>query len=199
MKIEKKFRIAILASGNGTNAEAIIAYFARHADIETVIILTNNPKAYVLERALRLKVKSRVFNRSQFPDEVLSWLSNERITHVVLAGFLWHLPQPFIKGFPGRIVNIHPALLPRYGGKGMYGMRVHEEVKAAGDTETGVTIHLVNEEYDMGRILFQERCGVQPNDTPEQIADKVHAIEHKAYPRVIEAWLYERLGQQPGA
>lgn len=184
-------QLAIFASGSGTNAEEIFRYFRQHDSISVVLLLSNNPQAYALERAGKYDIPSKVFSRSQFREslEVLEWLKENKITHIVLAGFMWLVPDYLIRAFPGRIINIHPALLPKFGGKGMYGMHVHEAVKAAGEKETGVTIHEVNERYDEGRILFQARCEVTPSDTPEQIAQKVHALEYAHYPAVIEKWI----------
>lgn len=187
-------RIAILASGNGTNAEAIIRYFKEKKSADVVLVLSNNPNAFVLTRAKNLNVPSVVFDRSQFreSEEVVEILKQHHVTHIVLAGFLWLIPENLIKAFPGRIINIHPALLPKHGGKGMYGLKVHEAVKLHGDTETGITIHLVNEHYDEGHIVFQEKCSVSPDDTPSTIADKVHELEYKTYPVVIERWVQSR-------
>lgn len=184
-------RLALLASGNGTNAEELVTYFRNHPRIAVAGILTNNPQAYVLKRAERLQVPALIFTRNQFyaGSEVLEWLHRQEVTHLVLAGFLWLVPMPVIAAFPSRIINIHPALLPRYGGKGMYGMKVHEAVKAAGDTETGITVHLVNEHYDEGDILFQARCAVHPQDTPAMIAANVHRLEHMHFPPVVERWV----------
>jgi phosphoribosylglycinamide formyltransferase-1 len=185
-------RVAILASGSGTNAEAIIRYFhqQRKKDVEVAVVLSNNPDAYVLTRAQQLGVATHVFTRQQLKEgDVVQLLIEKKITHVVLAGFLWLVPAAMVAAFPNRIVNIHPALLPKFGGNGMYGMKVHEAVKAAGETETGITIHLVNEHYDDGQILFQARVGVSAQDTPQSIAAKVHALEHRHYPEVIEQWI----------
>ncbi len=186
-----KARIAIFASGSGTNAEEIFKHFQHHPSIEVVLLLSNNPQAYALERAKKFDVEGCVFNRAQFrdTDEVLSWLQQKQVTHVVLAGFLWLIPAYLTKAYPNHIVNIHPALLPKFGGKGMYGAHVHEAVKAAGEKETGITIHLVNEHYDEGKILFQARCPIAENESPEQIAAHVHALEYAHYPRVIESWI----------
>lgn len=186
-----KARIAIFASGSGTNAEAIFNYFKNHSSIEIVLLLSNNPDAYALVRAKKYGVETKIFNRTQFRESeiVLNWLNEAKITHVVLAGFLWLIPEYLVRVFPDRIVNIHPALLPKYGGKGMYGMKVHEAVKTAHETVTGITIHKVNERYDDGQILFQATCEVSPLDTADQIADKVHRLEHSHYPRVIEQWI----------
>jgi phosphoribosylglycinamide formyltransferase-1 len=184
-------RIAVFASGSGTNAEAIFRYFQNHPSIEVVLLLSNNSAAFALERAKNSGIPSRVFTRRQFAEnnEVLNWLKEYRVTHLVLAGFLWLIPQPLLQAFSDRIINIHPSLLPRFGGKGMYGMKVHERVKETGEKETGITIHLVNEHYDTGRIVFQAKCPVDRHDTPEQIASKVHQLEYIHYPRVIEEWV----------
>jgi phosphoribosylglycinamide formyltransferase 1 len=189
--MSKKFSIAILASGNGSNAEAIIQYFKDHASIGVGLILSNNPEAYVLTRAREHHIPSKVFNRLEFRESVVvrDWLLEKRITHIVLAGFLWLIPDYLVKAYPDRIINIHPALLPRYGGKGMYGMNVHNAVRDAGDEETGITIHLVNEHYDEGKVLFQTTCSLDRNCTAERIAEKVHQLEHANYPRVIEQWI----------
>lgn len=187
----EKARIAILASGSGTNAEAIMKYFAGRTDVAVVLLLSNNPSAYALERAKRFDVPTGVFSREEFRtgSEVMQVLENHAVTHIVLAGFLLLVPATLIKAFPDRIVNIHPALLPRHGGKGMYGERVHQAVKAAGDSTTGITIHLVNEKFDDGRILFQASCPVLDGDDPAQIAEKVHQLEHRHFPPVIEKWI----------
>lgn len=191
----KQFRIAIFASGSGTNAEEILKYFQQHASIEVALLLSNNPKAYALERAKKYNVTSCVFTQFQFREtgDVLNWLKEKNVTHLVLAGFMWLVPDTLVKAFPGRTINIHPALLPKYGGKGMYGKHVHEAVKAAGEKETGITIHEVNEQYDEGKILFQASCTVDATDTPEQIAQKVHLLEHANYPRIIEAWITNKV------
>jgi phosphoribosylglycinamide formyltransferase-1 len=185
------YRVALFASGSGTNAEAIMTHFKNHTAIAVVGVLTNNPQAYVLTRAVRFNVPTFVFNRQQLHEtgEVLAWLNQHRVTHVVLAGFLWLVPASIIQHYSQRIINIHPALLPAFGGKGMYGMRVHEAVKAAGATETGITIHLVNDRYDEGKILLQARTQLTGSETPEQIAQKVHALEYLHYPDVIEKWI----------
>jgi phosphoribosylglycinamide formyltransferase 1 len=183
--------LAIFASGSGTNAEAIFKHFQEHSTIEVVTLLSNNPHAYALERAKKFNVPTFVFNRIQFreSEDVLNYLKERRVTHIVLAGFMWLVPMNLVKAFPGKIINIHPALLPKFGGKGMYGMHVHEAVKAAGESETGITIHEVNERYDEGRILFQAKCSIEVTDTPDQIATKVHSLEHLHYPRTIETWV----------
>lgn len=183
-------RLAILASGNGTNAEAIMRYFQRHEKIRVALLLSNNPEAFALKRATKFTIPTRVFNREQFKgQEIVRWLKEEGVTHVVLAGFLWLVPPSLLHAFPNKIINIHPSLLPKHGGKGMYGDRVHEAVKDSGDKKSGITIHLVNENFDEGRIIFQAECPVEPADTPQSIAAKVHALEHLHYPRVLEEWV----------
>jgi phosphoribosylglycinamide formyltransferase 1 len=189
--MSSKSRIAILASGSGTNAEQIMLHFQKHDSIEVALVLSNKQDAFVLERAKKFGVTSKVFNRQQFKeiDQVLNWLNENRISHIVLAGFMWLMPENIIRAYLNKIVNIHPALLPRFGGKGMYGHHVHEAVKAAGEKKTGITIHLVNEKYDEGRILFQASTSLDSTDTPDSIANKVHALEHKHYPEQIEKWI----------
>jgi phosphoribosylglycinamide formyltransferase 1 len=189
--MNKGARLVILASGSGTNAEAIFNYFRNHPRIEIVLLVCNNPEAQVLKRTQKFGIPARVVDRNEFNDKtfMLDLLRSEKATHLVLAGFLWLIPTYLIHAFSGRIVNIHPALLPKFGGKGMYGMRVHEAVKNAGDMQTGITIHLVNEKYDEGKVLFQATCAVTNDDSPEQIATKVHRLEHESYPKVIEDWI----------
>jgi phosphoribosylglycinamide formyltransferase-1 len=189
--MKSDIRIAIFASGSGTNAEEIMKYFQHNSSVKVVLLLSNNPEAYALERARKFNVPARVFNREQWKSTecVLEWLEEKKVTHIVLAGFLWLVPTILIKAFPGKIVNIHPALLPKHGGKGMYGMKVHEAVKTSGDTETGISIHVVNEHYDEGELLFQAKCPVVDSDTPATIAQKVHELEYKHFPSVIEQWL----------
>ncbi|HLZ15585.1 MAG TPA: phosphoribosylglycinamide formyltransferase [Cyclobacteriaceae bacterium] len=187
----KKNRLAIFASGSGTNAEAIMTYFQRHANVQIAVLMSNNPDAFAIERAKKFNVPCRVFGKQQFAksNEVLGWLKEFEVTHIVLAGFLWLLPENLIHAFPNRIINIHPSLLPKFGGKGMYGIKVHETVHAAGDTETGITIHLVDAHYDEGKILRQVSCQIEPGETPQEIAAKVNALEYYHYPRTIEQWV----------
>ena len=189
--MSKKFRIAILASGSGSNAEEIIRYFKNHEHISVALVLSNNPDAFVLERAANHHLPTRVFNRLEYREStvVLDWMLEKRITHIVLAGFLWLIPDYLVKAYPDRIINIHPALLPLHGGKGMYGMKVHEAVKDSGAVETGITIHIVNEKYDEGKIIFQASCSLKPDSTTEMIAEQVHALEYEHYPKVIENWI----------
>ena len=188
--MSQKFRIAIFASGGGTNAEAIMKYFKDHPLIKIELILSNNPNAFVLERAKKFSVRTKVFNREEFAsDEVVSVLRTHGVTHIVLAGFLWLIPASLLKSYPNKIINIHPALLPKFGGKGMYGMKIHELVRSLNETETGITIHLINDKYDEGPILYQGRCNVLSTDTPKDIADKVHQLEYANYPLIIEQWI----------
>jgi len=155
------------------------------------MLLSNTPEAFALKRAEKFNVPTAVFTRKEYKESqvVLQWLQEKQVTHVVLAGFLWLVPSYLTDAFPDRIVNIHPALLPKFGGKGMYGMKVHEAVKEQGELTTGITIHLVNEHYDEGRVIFQAACPVDPQDTPEAIAQQVHRLEYAHYPRVIEEWV----------
>jgi phosphoribosylglycinamide formyltransferase-1 len=181
-------RIAIFASGSGTNAQKIIEHFQDNENIEVSLVLTNNEKAFVLKRASDLKVPAYLFNRSMFyeTNEVHDILRDVGIDFIVLAGFLWLVPSNLLTTWSGRIVNIHPALLPKFGGKGMYGDRVHRAVIEAGEKQTGISIHYVNEVYDDGEIIFQEKFDILPGDTPESIAERIHVLEHKHFPRVIE-------------
>ncbi|WP_422360683.1 phosphoribosylglycinamide formyltransferase [Reichenbachiella sp.] len=185
-------RLAIFASGSGSNAEQITNYFHnKEGEVSVELILTNKPKAYVLERAKKLGVESKVFDRSTFykSDEIVDLLKSRNIDLVVLAGFLWLVPKNLIAAFPNKIVNIHPALLPKYGGKGMYGEHVHKAVVANKEKETGITIHLVDEIYDNGAILRQEKCEVLATDTPGQVAGKIHELEYQYFPKTIEEHL----------
>ena len=183
-----KKRIAIFASGSGSNAQKIMEHFKKHNDAEVAIVLTNNPEAYVLQRADNFEVPAHVFNRQEFyqTDSVVQLLKNLEIDIIVLAGFLWLIPQNLLKAFPNKIVNLHPALLPRYGGKGMYGDHVHKAIMQAGDTESGITIHFVNEHFDEGEIIHQSRFHIEQNDDLEMIKFKGQQLEHLHYPKVIE-------------
>lgn len=186
----KKFRIAIFASGNGTNAEKIIQHFQERSLVGVALVLSNNPGANVLKRAEKYSIPAIAFSREQFLEGyVAGALQEMNITHIVLAGFLWLIPAHLIKAYPDRIINLHPALLPKFGGKGMYGLKVHRAVMDAAETETGITIHLVNEKYDEGKVLFQATCPVEKNFSAEQIAACVHELEYKFYPKIIEEWI----------
>ena len=180
--------LVIFASGSGSNAENIIRYFASKPDFCVKKIYCNVPGAYVLERARQLQVPACVFTREEFrnPDKLLRQLQDEGTDFIVLAGFLWLVPPCITAAYPNRIVNIHPALLPAYGGKGMYGHHVHEAVLAAGEQQSGITIHYVNDRYDSGDIIFQATCPVLPDDTPDTLAARVHELEYRHFPRVIE-------------
>lgn len=192
--MSQKFRIAIFASGGGTNAEAIIKYYREHPLIKIELVLSNNPNAFVLERARKFSIPTKVFNREEFASgEVVSWLREYGITHIVLAGFLWLIPASLLTSFPNKIINIHPALLPKFGGKGMYGMKIHELIRSLNEKETGITIHLINDKYDEGPILYQGRCDVSATDTAKDIADKVHLLEYANYPSIIEQWILGKL------
>lgn len=180
--------IAIFASGSGSNAENIIRYFQHSDAFQFPIIISNKPDAYVHQRAKSLNVKSITFGKPDFEtgEAILEVLRQFEVDVIVLAGFLLKVPELLIQSFPERIINIHPALLPRYGGKGMYGNRVHQAVRASGDTESGITIHFVNNQYDDGNIIFQAKCTVESTDSYEEIASKVHALEYEHFPKVIE-------------
>jgi phosphoribosylglycinamide formyltransferase-1 len=180
--------LALFASGSGTNVENIVRYFDKNPDIKIVGVFSNHPRAYVLERAGKLGIPTFVFSRHEFyeTEKVIQLLHACGAGWIILAGFLWLIPENLIAGYPNRIVNIHPALLPKYGGKGMYGMRVHQTVIDSGDKESGITIHHVNSEYDRGNIIFQTRCPVLPDDTAETLAQRVHKLEYEFYPKVIE-------------
>lgn len=180
--------IAIFASGSGTNAENIIKYFSNRNSARVALILSNNREAYVLKRAAALGVKSFFFDRADLyeKENVLGYLSANRIDFIVLAGFLWLIPENILNIYDRRIINIHPALLPGYGGKGMYGQRVHEAVIENHEEESGITIHFVNKIYDEGDIIFQVRCNIEPGETAESLAKKIHALEYEYFPGKIE-------------
>jgi phosphoribosylglycinamide formyltransferase 1 len=183
-------KIAILASGSGSNAEEIIKHFQHSSKGKVVLIGSNKSDAFVLERAKNFDVPTFTFNRSQMEaGELTQKLQEMEVDFVVLGGFLLKIPNNLIQAYPDHIINIHPALLPKYGGKGMYGMKVHEAVKNSGDKETGITIHLVNEHYDEGKIIFQAAVPIITTDSPEEIAQKVHQLEYKYFPNVIESLL----------
>jgi phosphoribosylglycinamide formyltransferase-1 len=190
-KVKNKKRIAIFCSGSGSNAEKIMQYFQAHAQIEVALLLSNRPQAYALQRAKKYNVPTVTFNKQEFYEthQVVKTLKVYQIDLVVLAGFLWLVPESLLSAFPQRIINIHPALLPKFGGKGMYGHHVHEAVKSAGETESGITIHVIDAEYDKGEVLLQASCKISPNDTAEEIAQKVLALEHQHFAPTIEKYL----------
>jgi phosphoribosylglycinamide formyltransferase 1 len=180
--------IAVFASGSGTNAQNIAEYFLSVSGIRVSMILSNNPHALVLERAKKLGIPALVFSRKEFYESeiILETLQKNKIDFIVLAGFLWLIPDYLLKAYSRKVINIHPALLPKYGGKGMYGDKVHQAVIQSGDQQTGITIHYVNDHYDEGETIFQDFFEIQPGDTAESIAQRVHALEYKHFPRVIE-------------
>lgn len=179
-------KIVLFASGNGTNAEEIIKYFKKNSLGTVAAVFTNNSNAKVIEKAKKLEVKALVFNRTELNEEfVLSKLKKINPDLIVLAGFLLKFPEHIIEAYPNKIINIHPALLPNYGGKGMYGMNVHNAVFENKEKETGITIHYVTPNYDEGAIIFQKSVTVLDCKSPEEIAEKVHQLEHKYFPQVI--------------
>ncbi len=184
-------RIVIFASGSGTNAENLIRFFHNRENASVSLVLTNNPHAKVLDRAKKLKVSALSFNKIAFTetDDVLNILQNSKPDLIVLAGFLWMFPKKILNMFPNKVINVHPALLPKYGGKGMYGMNVHEAIVANKETETGITIHYVNEHYDEGAIIFQSKCAVLKTDSAQDVADKIHGLEMEWFPKVVEELL----------
>jgi phosphoribosylglycinamide formyltransferase-1 len=181
-------RLAVFASGSGSNAQRLAEYFAGSGIAEVSVIYCNNPDAFVLERARLLGIPAVLIKRNSFYNDisVLDDLKSREIDWVILAGFLWLVPDYILKAFPKRIINIHPALLPAYGGKGMYGMKVHQAVIAARESESGITIHYVNEKYDEGDIVFQAKCTIEKEDTPEMLASKIHELEFEHFPRLVE-------------
>jgi phosphoribosylglycinamide formyltransferase-1 len=190
-----KVKIAIFASGSGTNAEEIIKHFKNNPIGEVALILSNNAQAYVLKRAIKHLIPQYVFKRHDFyktkkVDEILRL---NGIGFIVLAGFMWLVPERLVRNYRNKMVNIHPALLPKYGGKGMYGNYVHEAIVANKEKETGITIHWVNEKYDDGQIIFQARTKVVKTDTPDDVAQKVHQLEYEHYPKVIEQAIRSQL------
>jgi len=180
-------RVIILASGAGSNAENIINYFQNSTEISVVKVLCNKKEAGVFKRCKKLNKDCEWFSREDFfkKNTILDKLI-EQTDFIVLAGFLWKIPEAIVKAFPNRIINIHPALLPNYGGKGMYGMHVHQAVKNNCDKETGITIHYVNEHYDKGAIIFQIKTKLEISDSPEDIAQKIHTLEYEYFPKIIK-------------
>lgn len=188
MEKEKRIKIAIFASGNGTNMQQIAEHFANHSRIDVAMVFTNNEKAFVIQRAKSLNIPCVTFHRSDLYDnkKIIDILRENNIDWIVLAGFLWLMPKDIIALYHNKIINIHPALLPKFGGKGMYGHHVHEAVVAAKEIQTGISIHYVNEQYDSGDLIFQAPCAVGPNDTPDDVANKIHLLEKKHFPTIIE-------------
>jgi phosphoribosylglycinamide formyltransferase-1 len=187
-------RIVIFASGSGTNAENLIKFFHNSDNASVIQVLTNNPHAKVLNRCKTLYVSALSFNKIAFydTDHVLNILQSVRPDLIVLAGFLWKFPKKILAEFPNKVINIHPALLPKYGGKGMYGMHIHNAVVDNNEKETGITIHYVNEHYDEGTIIFQEKCEILASDKAEDVAIKIHKLEMEHFPKVVETLLLKQ-------
>ena len=183
--------IAIFASGEGTNAQHIIDHFKLSDKIKIALIVSNRSTANVLERAKKSEIATLVIDRPSFyeSDKTIEQLKTKKIDFIVLAGFLWIIPENLIKAFPNKIINIHPALLPKYGGKGMFGMNVHQAVIEAKDKQSGISIHYVNEKYDEGKMISQHTCTLSENETAESLAKKIHELEHAHFPKVIEGLL----------
>ena len=179
-------RIFVFASGSGTNAENIIDYFKNSNSARVTCVLTNNKRAGVLKRAERLGVPAVIFTKEEMKKPVFLKFLQAEADLIVLAGFLLKVPETIVQAFKGRIINIHPALLPKYGGKGMYGKYVHEAVVANREKESGITIHYVNEKYDDGAVIFQKSVALSPEDTPDDVAEKIHRLEQENFPKVIE-------------
>ena len=186
-------KIILFASGNGTNVENIIKYFQNSTKVDVILVAGNNKNANVFDRVKSYGIKTLIFDRTYFINGFLEILTKYKPDLIVLAGFLWKIPSQWIIKFSDKILNIHPSLLPKYGGKGMYGMNIHKAVKKNQEQETGITIHLVNEDYDKGRIIFQKKIQIPSNFDPEDIADKVHELEKKFFPKVIEKYLFEQI------
>ena len=184
--------LVILASGSGSNAENIYNYFKGNSKIKIDLIATNNPKAGVIERAKRLKIPFKIFNKKQLIEgDLLLWPEFAQTDLIILAGFLLKIPSDLITKFPNKIINIHPALLPKYGGKGMYGDRVHQSVVANKETESGITIHYINKNYDEGVIIFQKSFTLKTEETAASLAQKIHQLEYKYFPKVIDKLLFD--------
>jgi phosphoribosylglycinamide formyltransferase-1 len=186
--------LCVFASGEGTNTLNIIRYFQEKGTAEVALVVTNRADAGVISKVEKLGIKVLLVGRKELYEEseLLNVLLKARIDLIVLAGFLWMMPKTLIDAYPGRILNIHPALLPRFGGKGMYGMHVHKAVLEAGELESGISIHLVNERYDEGDILFQEKCRIEPDETPFSLAHKIRTLEHQCFPPFIDTFLSQQ-------
>ena len=180
-------KILLFASGAGSNVENIIQYFKNNPDVKIAGVFSNNSNAIVLDKAKNHNVPTLIFNREQLTDGfVFDKIAELKPDLIVLAGFLWKMPEEIVKAYPNKIINIHPALLPKYGGKGMYGIKVHQTVLENKEKETGITIHYVNEHYDEGEFIFQQKVAIEDCKTPEEVADKIHELEHKHFPIIIE-------------
>ncbi|HTB32394.1 MAG TPA: phosphoribosylglycinamide formyltransferase [Bacteroidia bacterium] len=188
------YRLAIFASGEGTNAQKFIEYFKGRNDVVISLIVCNKSEAGVVQKAKEASIPILILNKEAFynTDKVLNELKG-KADFIVLAGFIWMVPENIISAFSGKMVNIHPALLPKYGGKGMYGIKVHEAVVANHENESGITIHYVNNKYDEGKIIFQAKCLVEAADTPEAVAKKIHELEYKFYPMIVDKLLLENI------
>lgn len=180
--------IVVFASGNGTNAEAIALFYKKTKKARISLVMSNRKDAYVHQRAARYNIPTFTFSKADFyeTDVVLNRLLEEKPSLIALAGFMWLIPEKILRQFPNRIINVHPALLPDFGGKGMYGSKVHEAVLSSGANESGITVHFVSENYDEGKIIFQARCPVYPDDNPETLANRIHMLEHRYYPEVVD-------------
>jgi len=191
--MHKKTNMAILASGAGSNAEKIMEHFKNHPTIRVKLVLSSKKTAGVLQKAENFGIATLILDRHDFFDTniYVQELKNRHIDILILAGFLWKVPANLVSSFQNRIINIHPALLPKYGGKGMYGHFVHEAVIEAKEKQSGITIHLVDEVYDHGKHLFQATCEIAPTDTPDDLASKIHLLEHQCFPKVIEKYITE--------
>lgn len=186
------YNIAIFASGKGSNAEKIIDYFKAHPKIKVCCVLSNKLDAGVLDMAISKNVFIKPFHKQELENgEIERFLQDQKVDYIILAGFLLKIPQGLIKSFPDKIINIHPSLLPKYGGKGMYGINVHKTVVENKEKESGISIHLVNEEYDKGRILLQKKCDVLENDSAEDLAKKIQVLEHKFFAPCIEQYILQ--------
>src|SRR5215210_764466 len=197
-KIHLQHRIAIFASGAGSNAKKIIEHFAGNREIDVSLIVCNKPDAGVLNIASDFHIPVLMIEKDPFlkGNGYVDELKNAGISFIVLAGFLWKIPEVITQAFRNRIINIHPSLLPKYGGKGMYGSKVHEAVIAAGEKQSGITIHYVDEQYDNGDIIFQATCPVSENDTPDTLAEKIHKMEHENFPRVVEECVSKMIAEE---
>ncbi|MCU4174609.1 phosphoribosylglycinamide formyltransferase [Carboxylicivirga sp. N1Y90] len=180
-------KIVLFASGSGSNVENIVNYFKKNETVEIIKVYTNNPKAYVIERCGKLGLPCSIFSRKEFVENlaVLDELKTLKPDLIVLAGFLWLIPKAYVEAFPKQIINIHPALLPKYGGKGMYGSHVHKAVVANNEVESGITIHYVNDKYDEGQVIKQVKCSITREDCADDVAEKVHQLEYSHFPATI--------------
>lgn len=181
--------IAIFASGSGSNAENLFNYYANSTNVKIKLVITNNENAGIVERANRYRKNIQIISKTaltNYTEQLIDFLQTEKVDLIVLAGFLLKVPEALVKAFPNRIINLHPALLPKFGGKGMYGANVHKAVIEAQEKESGITIHFVNEEYDKGEIILQAKCNLNTNDTPETLAEKIHLLEYEFLPKAVD-------------